>query len=73
MLYLNGLETEKVMTKDMINRIVSLVEETKFITINKCYHRKSQNLIDRHRKLESDLSSGEIDKKYAEISKEYSI
>ena len=26
MLYLNGLETEKVMTKDMINRIVSLVE-----------------------------------------------
>ena len=27
MLYLNGLETEKVMTKDMINRIVSLVEE----------------------------------------------
>ena len=34
---------------------------------------KVQNLIDRHRKLESDLSSGEIDKKkYAEISKEYS-
>ena len=27
MLYLNGLATEKVMTKDMINRIVSLVEE----------------------------------------------
>ncbi len=27
MLYLNGLETEKVVTKDMINRIVSLVEE----------------------------------------------
>ena len=27
MLYLNGLETEKVITKDMINRIVSLVEE----------------------------------------------
>ena len=26
-LYLNGLETEKVMTKDMINKIVSLVEE----------------------------------------------
>ena len=34
---------------------------------------KVQNLIDRHSKLESDLSSGEIDKKkYAEISKEYS-
>ena len=34
---------------------------------------KVQNLIDRHRKLESDLSSGDIDKKkYAEISKEYS-
>ena len=34
---------------------------------------KVQNLVDRHRKLESDLSSGEIDKKkYAEISKEYS-
>ena len=34
---------------------------------------KVQNLIDRHRKLESELSSGEIDKKkYAEISKEYS-
>ena len=27
MLYLNGLETEKVMTKDMINKIVTLVEE----------------------------------------------
>ena len=27
MLYLNGLETEKVMTKDMVNKIVSLVEE----------------------------------------------
>jgi len=26
-LYLNGLETEKVITKDMINKIVSLVEE----------------------------------------------
>ena len=32
-----------------------------------------QNLIDRHLKLETELSSGEIDKKkYAEISKEYS-
>ena len=27
MLYLNGIETEKVLTKDMINKIVSLVEE----------------------------------------------
>ena len=27
MLYLNGLETEKVVTKDMINKIVTLVEE----------------------------------------------
>ena len=27
MLYINGLETEKVITKDMINKIVSLVEE----------------------------------------------
>ncbi len=27
MLYLNGIQTEKVITKDMINRIVSLVEE----------------------------------------------
>ncbi len=34
---------------------------------------KVQNLIDRHSKLEKDLSSGDIDKKkYAEISKEYS-
>ncbi len=34
---------------------------------------KVQNLIERHRKLESELSSAEIDKKkYAEISKEYS-
>ena len=32
MLYLNGLETEKVITKDMINRIVTLVEE-KALTI----------------------------------------
>ena len=27
MLYLNGLEKEKVLTKDMINKIVTLVEE----------------------------------------------
>ena len=27
MLYLNGLETEKVTTKEMINKIVNLVEE----------------------------------------------
>ena len=27
MLYLKGVETEKVMTKDMVNKIVSLVEE----------------------------------------------
>ena len=34
---------------------------------------KVQNLIDRHLKLEKELSSSEIDKKkYAEISKEYS-
>ena len=34
---------------------------------------KVQNLIDKHLKLEKELSSGEIDKnKYAEISKEYS-
>ena len=34
---------------------------------------KVRNLIDRHYKLEKELSSGEIDKKkYAEISKEYS-
>ncbi len=34
---------------------------------------KVKNLIDRHLKLENELSSGEIDKKkYAEISKEYS-
>ena len=34
---------------------------------------KVQNLIDRHFKLENELSSGEIEKKkYAEISKEYS-
>ena len=34
---------------------------------------KVQNLIDRHFKLEKDLSSGDINKKkYAEISKEYS-
>ena len=36
-------------------------------------NEKVQNLIDRHLKLENELSSGEIDKKkYAEISKEYS-
>ena len=34
---------------------------------------KVQNLIDKHLKLEKELSSGKIDKnKYAEISKEYS-
>ena len=35
--------------------------------------KKVINLIDRHLKLEKELSSGQIDKKkYAEISKEYS-
>ena len=35
---------------------------------------KVKNLIDKHHKLERELSSGEIDKKkYAEISKEYSV
>ena len=35
--------------------------------------KKIKNLIDRHLKLEQELSSGVIDKnKYAEISKEYS-
>ena len=35
---------------------------------------KIKNLIDRHLKLEQELSSGVIDKnKYAEISKEYSL
>ena len=35
--------------------------------------KKIQNLIDRHIKLEKQLSSGEVDKnKFAEISKEYS-
>ena len=34
---------------------------------------KVKNLIDRHLKLEKELSSGEIEKKkFAEISKEYS-
>ena len=34
---------------------------------------KVKNLIERHIKLEKELSSGEVDKnKYAEISKEYS-
>ena len=34
---------------------------------------KVKNLIDRHIKLEKELSSGEVNKnKYAEISKEYS-
>ena len=34
---------------------------------------KVQNLIDRHSKLENELSTGEIEtNKYAEISKEYS-
>ena len=35
--------------------------------------QKVQNLIDRHQKLETELSSADIDKKkYAEFSKEYS-
>ena len=35
--------------------------------------KKVKNLIDRHNKLEKDLSAGQIEKKkYAEISKEYS-
>ena len=74
MLYLNGLETEKVMTKDMINKIVSLVEEKVSVITDKLMlpQDKIQNLIHRHLKLEKELSSGEIDKKYADISKEYS-
>ena len=33
---------------------------------------KVKNLINRHHKLELELSSAELIKKYAEISKEYS-
>ena len=75
MLYLSGVQSEKVLTSEIINKVVSEVEKkaselekTKSMIPTKTI----RELIEKHSSLEKELSS-EIDKKsFAEKSKEYS-
>ena len=73
MLYLSGVQSEKVLTKDMIKKIITEVEKKAFELKNKMIPlKKIEELIQKHSLLEKDLSSGKIDKKlFAEKSKEY--
>ena len=76
MLYLSGVQSEKVFTDDIINKVVSEVEK-KAAEIEKNKKmiptKTIEELILKHSTLEKELSSGEIDKKlFAEKSKEYS-
>ena len=75
MLYLSGLQTEKVPTENIIEKVVEEVQKkVSELEKNKMIPRKTiEDLIDKHSLLEKDLSSGNIDKKiFAEKSKEYS-
>ena len=75
MLYLSGVQTEKVLTDDLIDRVVKEVEK-KLQSLKKLKDdplNKVEELINRHSILEKDLSSVKIDKiTFAEKSKEYS-
>ena len=69
-----AFKTAKLSNKEIISRVVELVEKKaeKFkVRLNDTF-RKVKNIIEKHSKLESDLSSTDIDKKFAEMSKEYS-
>ena len=74
MLYLSGVQSTKVLTSEIINKVISEVEK-KAAELEKLMIPKQtiEDLIIRHSTLETELSSGEIDKKlFAEKSKEYS-
>ena len=75
MLYLSGVQSKKVLTNDIIDKVVTEVEKKSFRTRKKIMipSKTIEELIIKHSTLEKDLSSGEIDKKlFAEKSKEYS-
>ena len=75
MLYLSGVQSEKVLTDDIITKVVEEVEKKaqELQKIKNDSHKNIEDLIVKHSKLEKDLSSGDIDKKlFAEKSKEYS-
>ena len=75
MLYLSGVQSEKVLTDDIINKVVSEVEKRAFELENSIMIplKTVEELIIRHSSIEKDLSTGELDKKlFAEKSKEYS-
>ena len=76
MLYLKGVQTEKISSKNIISKVVELVEKKAqdienqklMLPINKV-----EGLISKHVLLEKELSLGSVDKKiFAEKSKEYS-
>jgi len=75
MLYLSGVQSKKVLTNEIIDRVVAEVEKKSFRVRKKIMipAKTIEELILKHSTLEKDLSSGEIDKKlFAEKSKEYS-
>ena len=66
MLYLSGVQKEKVLTDDMISRVVKEVEKkaSELEKINKMIPQKTiKDLINKHSDLEKDLSTGKIEKK----------
>ena len=70
-----GSQSEKVLTSEMIEKIVKEVEKKASELENKKMIplKTIEDLINKHSLLEKELSSGSIDKKnFAEKSKEYS-
>ena len=75
MLYLSGVQSKKVLTNEIIDKVISEVEKKALELEKKTMipSKTIEELILKHSTLEKDLSSGEIDKKlFAEKSKEYS-
>ena len=76
MLYLSGVQKEKILTDNIKITLVHEVEKKVYEIekINKMIPQKTiQELINKHSILEKDLSTGKLDKKmFAEKSKEYS-
>ena len=75
MLYLSGVQSKKVLTNEIIDKVVFEVEKKSFRARKKIMipAKTIEELILKHSALEKDLSSGDIDKKlFAEKSKEYS-
>ena len=75
MLYLSGVQSKKVLTNEIIDKVISEVEKKSLRARKETMipSKTIEELILKHSTLEKDLSSGEIDKKlFAEKSKEYS-